>query len=145
MENTSLTHEISVMQVKIMYLHYKSIRINENIRTLSSKQFESLKSTEALITRGTIVYDIVDVIALYENYHSFSDKMLKYNGFASAIPYSLKKALTEVRKRMTKWKHVRNKIGGHLDTESVLEFSRNIILKEFLSAITLRLILKVYC
>ncbi|MEZ4883715.1 MAG: hypothetical protein R3E32_03170 [Chitinophagales bacterium] len=119
---TLITTEISSIQVKLMYLHFKTIKINDSISRVKSLKFEDLKTPKAIASKGELTYDIIDVIILFENYHSLTDKLLKKNHLATLMPEELRLELKELRKVMSKWKHVRNKIGGHLDLDVIEEF-----------------------
>lgn len=105
-----------------MYIHYKTRKINENIERINALTFEEPKSPEAFSKHGERMYDVIDVITLFENYHSLINDILKRKLLSSKLSPKAREELKEVRKITNKWKHVRNKIGGHLELGTIREF-----------------------
>ncbi len=124
MENTIIS-EISAIQVKLLFLHYKSVRINEDIQRIISISFLNPESPEAIKKKGEIAYCIVDIITLFESYNSFVTNIYNYKNIAKYLDSKLKIKLGNIQKTTAKWKHVRNKIGGHIDIEPIQEFCEN--------------------
>jgi len=122
MESKTITPEISAIQVKLMFLHFKSIKINEDIQRISSLAFSNLENPEAIKKKGEIAYSIIDIIALFESYNSFVSDIFNYKNISTYLTSNLKTSLGKIQKSTAQWKHVRNKIGGHLDIEPIQEF-----------------------
>lgn len=125
MDKTSLSSEVSAVQTKMLYLHYKTIKINSNIRRIVAMPFGNYESPEAITTRGEITYDLIDAVALFENYYSFTQDFNRLNTLIQKAPKRLIEQLRQVKRSTARWKHVRNKIGGHVDIEPVVEFCKN--------------------
>ncbi|HEX9804987.1 MAG TPA: hypothetical protein VGA67_04860 [Candidatus Dojkabacteria bacterium] len=119
---TSLTSEISAIQIKLMYLHFKSVKINDSIRQNNNVQFENIESPEAIAHRGSLIYDIIDVITLFENYNSFVSDAMSTQYLSKKLNQKCREQLKEVNKVTQRWKHVRNKVGGHIDLNSIIEY-----------------------
>lgn len=124
-ENDSIISEISAIQVKLLFLHFKSVRINEEIQRINSLPFSNPESPEAIKKKGEIAYCVIDIIALFESYNSFVSNIYSYKNIARYLNSKLKNQLGNIQKTTAKWKHVRNKIGGHIDIEPIQEFCEN--------------------
>lgn len=116
--------DISSMQVKLMYLHFKTIKVNESIERINDLKFDNPKTPEAIASKGNLIYDVIDVIIMFESYHSLVDELIRNRLLSSKFNVELKRELQNVRKVMSQWKHVRNKIGGHLDLTVIEEFCK---------------------
>ncbi len=122
MENDTIISEISAIQVKILYLHFKSIKINEEINRINSIQFNDNESPDAIKTKGELAYSIIDIIALFESYNSFVRNINNYENIAKYLNRKLRTKLENIKTSTAQWKHVRNKIGGHVDIKLIQEF-----------------------
>jgi len=122
MENTTLTSDTSAIQIKLMYLHFKSVKINDDMNRINSLKFKDKESPEAISAKGEIAFNMIDVIALFEGYNTLVKDINAYPNFSKRLNKALANSLKEIRKRTEKWKHVRNKIGGHVDIESIKSF-----------------------
>ena len=119
---TTLTTEISAIQIKVLYLHFKSVKINEDLARINSLQFPDPSKPDAIKQKAEIAYDIFDIVALFENYNSLVGDIFKLKAIEQKLPVTLKKELNTLKKVTSKWRHVRNKIGGHIDLEPIQEF-----------------------
>jgi hypothetical protein len=117
----TITTEVSAIQIKSLYLHFKTIRINDSIKRINSQKFKNPSSPQAIANKGEIIYDIIDAISLFEHYHSLCDLLLQSPLLSRNLPPDLSSYLKLARKKMSQWKHVRNKLGGHLDIHVVKE------------------------
>ncbi|MEX0810781.1 MAG: hypothetical protein WD048_01105 [Chitinophagales bacterium] len=124
-KNNTIVSEISAIQVKLLFLHFKSVRINEDIQRINSIPFSNPKKPEAIIKKGEIAYCLVDIISLFESYNSLVSNIYSYKNISKYIESNLKSRLGKIQKTTAKWKHVRNKIGGHVDIEPIQEFCEN--------------------
>jgi hypothetical protein len=122
MKSETIISEIAAIQVKLLFLHFKSLRINEDIERINSIQFPSPESREAIKKRGEIAYCIIEIIALFESYNSFVSNIYSYENISKYLDKKIKIRLGNIQKTTAKWKHVRNKIGGHIDIDSIQEF-----------------------
>jgi len=121
--HSTLTSEISGLQVKLMYLQFKSVKINAEIERLKELEFDSSESPEFIQTRGEIAYSVIDVISLFEHYNSFVNNVKNASyPLLQKMDESLKEKLENIRELTAQWKHVRNKLGGHLDIKRIQEF-----------------------
>lgn len=122
MNDNTIISEISAIQVKLLFLHFKSVKINEDIQRINSISFTNPESPEAINRRGEIAYHIIDIIALFESYNSFVSNIYNYKNIAKHLNAKLRTKLGNIQKTTAKWKHIRNKIGGHIDIEPIQEF-----------------------
>jgi len=120
----TITTEVSAIQVKSLYLNFKTIKINDSINQINSLRFENSATPEAISARGEIIYDVIDAITLFENYHSLCDDILKSPNLGPVLTSDLSSYLKLVRKKMSQWKHVRNKLGGHLNLQAIEGFCK---------------------
>jgi len=115
----SITTEISGIQIKSLYLHFKTVRINESIERINSLKFKNPATPKAIAAKGEILYDVIDAITLFESYHSLCDNVLKSPTLGPNLSLDLSQYLKITRKKMAQWKHVRNNIGGHLKLQVI--------------------------
>ena len=122
MTDNSLTSDISAIQIKLQYLHFKSIKINEEIDRIRSIQFPNPSSPEAIKTKGEYSFCTIDLISLFEGYNSLLRNILNNKYLLKRLDIDLKTKIEDVKIITGKWKHVRNKIGGHLDIKVIKSF-----------------------
>ena len=122
MTDNSLSSDISAIQIKIQYLHYKSLKINEEISRIRSLQFPNPACPEAIQTKGEFSFCAIDIISLFESYNSLVRNVLNDKFIARNLRPDLKFQLEEIKHLTDSWKHVRNKIGGHLDIKVIKSF-----------------------
>jgi hypothetical protein len=122
MEDDFVISEVSALQTKLMFLHFKSVKINDDIVRINSIEFPDPSTKESITKKGEIAFNMIDIIALFEGYWSFADNVFKYKNISAYLNSEVNSHLKEIRRRTEKWKHVRNKIGGHVDIKSVIEF-----------------------
>lgn len=122
MDDDTLISEISAIQIKLLFLHFKSVKINDDINRISSILFSNPESPEAIAKRGELAYCIIDIIALFESYDSLVNNINNYESIAKYLTRKLRTKLKNIKISTTKWKHVRNKIGGHVDIKSIQTF-----------------------
>jgi len=118
----TITTEVSGIQVKSLYLHFKTIKMNNSIERINSLRFENIATPEAISAKGEIIYDVIDAITLFENYHSLCDDVLKSPNLGPILTSGLSNYLKSARKKMSQWKHIRNELGGHLNLEIIENF-----------------------
>lgn len=124
MHPDTVISEISAIQVKLLYIHFKSVKINEDIQRTNSLTFSDLESPEAISRKGEIAYNLIDVIALFESYNSLIADIFQYPNIKKYLNAKLTSKLGDVQKRTAKWKYVRNKIGGHVDILPIQDFCK---------------------
>jgi len=122
MTDNSISSEISAIQIKLQYLHYKSLKINEEISRIRSIEFQNPASPEAIKTKGEFSFCAIDIISLFEGYNSFASNVLNDKFISRKLKPNLKLQIEEIKDLTNKWKHVRNKIGGHLDIKVIKSF-----------------------
>ncbi|MBK7809148.1 MAG: hypothetical protein IPJ51_23110 [Saprospiraceae bacterium] len=115
----TITTEIAAIQVKSLYLHFKTVKINESILNTNKLKFANPASPEALAKKGELLFDVIDAITLFENYHSLCDDVLNSRLIGPKLTEKVSAYLKNLRKIMAQWKHVRNKLGGHLNIENI--------------------------
>jgi len=118
---STLTVEVSGIKVKTMYLHCKLVKINDDFLRINEMKFNNPASPKAFSTYGERVYNVIDTITLFENYYSLCDEILKSQELGPLLPLDLSQYLKALRKKMSQWKHVRNKLGGHLNLGVIME------------------------
>ena len=114
--------EVSALQTKLLYLHFKSIKINDDILRINAIKYADPSSKDAITKKGEIAFNLIDIISLFEGYWSFADDIFRYKNISAHLNSELNTYLRELRRKTSKWKHVRNKIGGHLDINTITSF-----------------------
>ncbi len=122
---TTLTTEISSIQIKLLFLHFKSVKINDDIRRIDSIPFKEEVSPERIQTKGEIAYNIIEIISIFENYNSLVSDIFNTARIRDKLTSEITKELSHIRHTTDKWKYVRNKIGGHVDLGPINEFCRD--------------------
>ncbi len=122
MEDNTIISEVSAIQVKLLYVHFRSIKINDDIDRIKNIEFLDPTAPDAIKKKGELAYSIIDIIALFENYNSLVRNIYNYENIKKHLNRKLKSKLEHIRKITADWKHVRNKIGGHVDIKPILEF-----------------------
>ncbi|MBT7093600.1 MAG: hypothetical protein HN936_10160, partial [Bacteroidetes bacterium] len=89
------------------------------IQRINKLRFRKPATPKAIIAKGEILYDVIDAITLFENYHSLCDDVLQSKTLGPSLPEKLVKYLKLTRKKMAQWKHVRNNLGGHLNLDVI--------------------------
>lgn len=120
-KSLKLNSIISALQVKILYLHYKSSKINTELRKLEG-MINLDQPISSMKIRGEIAYCAIDVISLFESYNSFIKDFYSHSKEINLKDEIFKEKLRTVQKRTSNWKHVRNKIGGHVDFDTIVNF-----------------------
>ena len=115
------TTDISSIQVKLLFLHFKSVKINSDIRRIMDVSTDDSLSA-SIKFKGEIAYDIIDLVALFEGYHTIVGDVFECAQIKPHLTPNLKAALGTVQKKTSQWNHVRNKIGGHVDIGPIQEF-----------------------
>jgi hypothetical protein len=121
-DDKTVIPEVSAIQVKLMYVHFRSIKINDDIMRINSHEFSDPTKPDAIKKKGELAYCIIDIIALFENYNSLVRNIYNYENIEKHLNSNLKFKLENIRKITAEWKHVRNKIGGHVDIKLIREF-----------------------
>lgn len=122
MNNDVVITEISAIQVKLLFLHFKSLKINREIEQIKATS-DSLNSIEErIVSNGDIAYSLIDIISSFESYNSLASNFFKYENMTKHLNSSVKRILGGIQKTTGPWMHVRNKIGGHIDIDPILEF-----------------------
>ncbi|KAB8155420.1 hypothetical protein EZY14_005910 [Kordia sp. TARA_039_SRF] len=125
MSKETLISEISAIQTKLLFLHFKSVKINDNIRRVNSIDSLTLSVEELIKRKGETAYDIIEIISLFEGYNSLIKDIYNYKNVSKYLDKKIKIKLGNIQKITSNWKHVRNKIGGHVDIEPIKEFCDN--------------------
>ena len=112
---------VSALQVKILYLHYKSFKINSELRRLS-KEINFNQANSSMRKRGELAYCAIDVITLFESYNSYAKDFFSHSKNIKLLDDDFKNKLSYVQKITANWKYVRNKIGGHVDFDTIIRF-----------------------
>lgn len=139
MTKNSLTSEISAIQIKLHFLHFKSLKINEEIKRIRAQVFPDNTSPESIKTKGEYSFCTIDLIALFEGYHSLANNIFNNKYISENLDDTLRAKLENVKEVSGKWKLVRNKIGGHLDFNIIKSFCekynyRGVFITDFLEA-----------
>jgi len=139
MTDNSLSSDISAIQIKLQYLHYKSLKINEEINRIRSIKFPNPKCPESITAKGEFSFCTIDIISLFEGYNSLANNVLNDKFIARNLRPDLKLQIEEIKDLTNNWKHVRNKIGGHLDIKVIKSFCdryayRGVFITDYLEA-----------
>ena len=114
---TTLTNRVAAIQVKMLHLQFRMKKIYEDQKLLNSK-LPSYKTPRELIKgMNNAVYSAIDMLITFEHMFQLVNDIFGTPELKDRLDQSTTKLLGNVRKVAQKWKHVRNKLGGHIDIE----------------------------
>lgn len=117
--NSTLTSRVSAIQIKMLHIQYKMVKIFEDQKLLNNlDDFKNSRDKVKGFKNST--YSFIEMISTFEYIEGLMNDILQTKEINHKLDHKLKKLLKKIRSRASKWKPMRHKIGGHIDIE-VLE------------------------
>ena len=112
---TTLTHRVAAIQVKMLHLQFRMKKIFEDQKLLNSKLPSFTTSRETIKGMNNAVYSAIDMLITFEHMFQLVNDIFSTTELKNRLDQHTIQLIGNVRKIAQKWKHVRNKIGGHID------------------------------
>jgi len=116
-KQSTLTAKVAAIQVKMLHLQYRMKKIFEDQALLNEKTFKSNREK----IRGLInsAYSLIDMLITMEHAHQLMKDFFATDELTQYFDKDVYTLLNNVKKISEKWKYVRNKLGGHIDSRVV--------------------------
>ena len=119
---STLTHRVAAIQMKMLHLQFRMKKIYEDQKLLNSK-LPSFKTPREIIKgMNNAVYSAIDMLITFEHMFQLVNDIFNTLELKDRLDQNTIQLIGNVRKIAQKWKHVRNKLGGHIDLEIVEKF-----------------------
>ena len=119
---STLTHRVAAIQVKMLHLQFRMKKIYEDQKLLNCK-LSSLKTPRKIVKgMNNAVYSAIDMLITFEHMFQLVNDIFNTSELKDLLDESTIQLIGNVRKTAQKWKHVRNKLGGHVDIEIAEKF-----------------------
>lgn len=122
---STLTHRVAAIQVKMFHLQFRMKKIYEDQKLLNSKLPKLKTQREVIKGMNNAVYSAIDMLITFEHMFQLVNDIFNTLEVKDRLDQSTKQLLGNVRKIAQKWKHVRNKLGGHIDIEIAEKICEN--------------------
>jgi len=119
---TTLTHRVAAIQVKMLHLQFRMKKIYEDQKLLNAKLASFKTPREVIKGMNNAAYSAIDMLITFEHMFQLVNDIFNTSELKDRLDQSTIKLLGNVRKIAQKWKHVRNKLGGHIDIEIAERF-----------------------
>lgn len=119
---STLTHRVAAIQVKMFHLQFRMKKIFEDQAILNSKLPTYKTPREKTKGAYTAVYTAIDMLVTFEHMFQLMNEIFNTPELKELLDQRMIRLLGNVRKIAKKWKHVRNKLGGHIDIDIVERF-----------------------
>ncbi len=116
-EKSTLTAKVAAIQVKMLHLQYRMKKIFEDQALLNEKKFGSNREKIRGLTNSA--YSLIDMLITMEHAHQLMKDFFATDELTQYFDNEVYKQLNIVKKTSEKWKYVRNKLGGHIDSQMV--------------------------
>ena len=122
---STLTHRVAAIQVKMLHLQFRMKKIDEDQKLLNNKLPNYKNQREIIKGMNNAVYSVIDMLITFEHMFQLVNDIFNTPELKQRLDQTRIKLLGDVRKIAQKWKHVRNKLGGHIDIEIAEKFCKN--------------------
>jgi len=122
---STLTPRVAAIQVKMLHLQFRMKKIYEDQKLLNSKLPNFKTPREIIKGMNNAVYSAIDMLVTFEHMFQLVNDIFNTPELKQKLDQSTKQLLGNVRKIAQKWKHVRNKLGGHIDIEIAEDFCKD--------------------
>lgn len=119
---STLTHRIAAIQVKMLHLQFRMKKIYDDQKLLNSKLSNYKTPREIIKGMNNAVYSAIDMLITFEHMFQLVNDIFNTPELKQRLDQNTIQLLGNVRKIAQKWKHVRNKLGGHIDIEIAEKF-----------------------
>jgi hypothetical protein len=119
---STLTHRIAAIQVKMLHLQFRMKKIYEDQKILNSKLTNYKTPREIIKGMNNAIYSAIDMLIAFEHMFQLVNDIFNTPELKQRLDQGMIELLGNVRKIAQRWKHVRNKLGGHIDIEIAENF-----------------------
>jgi len=119
---TTLTHRVAAIQVKMLHLQFRMKKIYEDQKFLNTKLPSFRTPREIIKGMNNAVYSAIDMLITFEHMFQLVNDIFNTAELKDRLDQGTIQLIGNVRKIAQKWKHVRNKLGGHIDIDVAEKF-----------------------
>ena len=116
---STLTTKVAAIQVKMLHLQFRMKKIYEDQSMLNEKKVKCKTNREIIRGLTNSAYTLIDMLTTMEHAHQLMKDFLDTEELKKHFAKSTYEMLNNVKKISEKWKYVRNKLGGHIDSQVV--------------------------
>ncbi|MGK7894510.1 MAG: hypothetical protein AB4372_13010, partial [Xenococcus sp. (in: cyanobacteria)] len=117
--STTLTNRVAAIQVKMLHLQFRMKKIYYDQALLFEKSKNFSTNRETIKGFNNAAYSLIDMLVSMEHMYQLMKDFFATKELTQYFDRDTYKLLNSVKKVSEKWKFVRNKLGGHLDSEMV--------------------------
>lgn len=121
---STLTHRVAAIQVKMLHLQYRMVKIYNDQEHLSNSKKSNVTPRESIKHNNGAVYSTIDMIITFEHVYQLLNDIFATPELKNKFDDEITKILGDARKTAQKWVSVRNRLGGHIDIKIVEEFCK---------------------
>ena len=121
---STLTHRIAAIQVKMLHLQFRRIKICKDQELIVKNNNSNITSRESLKQNFGTIYNTIDKIISFEHLYQLINDIFATPELKNKFDKNLTEILGNARKTALKWISVRNKLGGHIDLEIAENFCK---------------------
>lgn len=122
---STLTHRVAAIQVKMFHIQFRMKKIYEDQKLLNSNLPNHKTPREIIKGMNNAAYSTIDMLITFEHMFQLVNDMFNTPELKQRLDRNTIQLLGNTRKIAQKWKHVRNKLGGHIDIEIAEKFCKD--------------------
>ena len=119
---TTLTHRVAAIQVKMLHLQFRMKKIYEDQKFLNTKLPSFRTPREIIKGMNNAVYSAIDMLITFEHMFQLVNDIFNTAELKDRLDQGTIQLIGNVRNIAQKWKHVRNRLGGHIDIDVAEKF-----------------------
>ena len=119
---STLTYRVAAVQVKMMHIQYRLKKIHDDQEIINEKLKNITTNRDILREIGTTVYSTVDMLITMEHLYQLTNDIFSTTELTQHFNKKIYQIINNTKKIAKKWKFVRNKLGGHIDINTVEDF-----------------------
>lgn len=122
---STLTTKVAAIQTKMLHLQFRMKKIYEDQSLLNEKKASFKTNRETIRGLTNSAYSFIDMLITMEHAHQLMKDFFATQELTQHFDKNTYTLLNDVKKISEKWKYVRNKLGGHIDSQVVEEMCVN--------------------
>ncbi len=119
---TTLTSRVAAIEVKMLHLQFRMKKIFEDQQYLNEQRSNFKENREIIKGMNNAAYNFIDMLVTMENLYQLISDIFATPEIREKFNQDMYKLLNKTKKITQKWKPVRNKLGGHIDIEVIVQF-----------------------
>jgi len=116
--STTLTYRVSAIVIKMLHLQFRMKKIFDDQQALNQQTFES--NREKIKGLGPAAYSFIDMLISFEHVATMMSDIFNTPEIRGKLATSDYKILNRTKDIAKTWRYVRNKLGGHVDLDTVI-------------------------